>query len=293
MEWKINIQDAIDFIDGNLEAELSLSKISSYIGYSEFYTSRKFKEITGNTLKRYIMLRKLTKAAIELRDKNIRIIDVAFQFGFQSQEAFTRSFYQAFGVNPGEYQTSIKPIPYFFKKDVLYPLHLSKKGAVIMVKDEQIRIRVEEVPAHNLYYLSRTGVDNYMDFWKQIEEEGQIDCDHMHGLLASIPGVFKEGFGAFTKDGYLFGKDSKDEIDGSKYSLKQQQIPTQKYLVFEHPGFTEEEFGDAVKQVRRVALEKFDFELNGYELDQSFVTAYEHSGMEECYYFIRIPIKSK
>ena len=64
-----------------------------------------------------------------------------------------------------------------------------------------------------------------------------------------------------------------------------------KYLQFEHPGFTEAEFAEALTQVRRVALEKFDFELNGYDIDQSFVNAYEHSGMELCYYFIRIPIK--
>jgi len=64
-------------------------------------------------------------------------------------------------------------------------------------------------------------------------------------------------------------------------------------LVFEHPGFKEAEFGDALNQVRRIALKEFDFQLKGYEIDNSFVSAYEHSGMDICYYFIRIPLKSE
>lgn len=99
---KIEIQDAINWIDGKLTDDLSLKEISSYIGYSEYHTSRKFKEYTGSTLRRYIMLRRLSQAAKELRDKNVRIIDIAFKYGFNSQEAFSKSFLNAFSVNPGE-----------------------------------------------------------------------------------------------------------------------------------------------------------------------------------------------
>jgi len=64
------------------------------------------------------------------------------------------------------------------------------------------------------------------------------------------------------------------------------------YLRFEHPGFTEAEFGEALTHVRKIALEDFDFEIKGYKVDKSFVQAYEHSGMEICIYFIRIPLKT-
>lgn len=291
--WKINIQEAINWIDGKLEDNPSLSEISNYLGYSEYHTSRKFKEYTGSTLKRYIMLRRLTNAARDLRDTHTRIIDVSFKYGFQSQEAFTRSFYNAFLINPGEYQKKGKAIPYFLKKDVLYPENLNKEGEIVMVKDEQIKIRLEEIKEHKLVYLSRKGVTNYMDFWDLVDKEEGMDCDHLHGVLASIPGIYDEGFGAFTEDGYLFGTDCAIDYDVSEYPFEEKIIPTAKYLVFEHPGFTEAEFEEALKQVRRVALEKFDFDLNKYQVDHSFVTAYEHSGMTLCYYFIRVPLRNK
>lgn len=72
---KIEIQEAINWIDRRLEDEITLKKVSSFIGYSEYHTSRKFKEYTGSTLRRYIMLRRLSKAAKELRDKNVRILE--------------------------------------------------------------------------------------------------------------------------------------------------------------------------------------------------------------------------
>jgi len=289
---KIEIQEAINWIDGNIEDDITLKKISNYIGYSEYHTSRKFKEYTGSTLRSYIMLRRLSLAAKELRDKNVRIIDIAFKYGFHSQEAFTKSFFNAFKINPGEYVKTKRPIPLVIKKDVLYPENLNNKGEIVMVKDQEIKITLEETKEHKFIYLEREGVDNYIDFWTEEEKDGK-DCNLLHGILASIPGTFDEGYGAFTETGYIFGKDADIdyEID-KKYNFKEKIIPTQKYLRFEHPGFLEAEFGQALNQVRRIALEEFNYELRGYTIDDSFVKAYEHSGMEICMYFIRIPLKS-
>lgn len=290
---KLEIQEAINWIDGNLKDEISLEKISAFIGYSEFHTSRKFKEYTGSTLRKYIMLRRLSSAAKDLRDKNIRIIDCAFNYGFSSQEAFTKSFKQAFDITPGEYQRTKKAIPLILRKDVLFPDHLKKEGDVIMVKDSEIKVQLVEVKEHKFIYLEKDNVDNYISFWEALEKEG-YDCNLLHGVLASIEGTFDEGYGAFTENGYIFGKDAPVDFEiDPKYKFNEMIIPTQKYLQFEHPGFQEAEFGDALNQVRRIALEEFDFEMNGYEIDNSFVKAYEHSGMEICFYFVRIPLKSR
>ena len=290
---KIDIQHAINWIEGHLEDDITLDELSKAIRYSPSYTSRQFRRYTGSTLRNYIQLRRLTKAAIALRDKQIRIIDIAMQVGFQSQEAFTRSFKQTFGLTPGEYVKTKRMVPYVFKKDVLFPDMLPQEGAVIVVQDNDIKISFETMPKHKFIYLSQQGVDNYMDFWETMEQQGK-DCDLLHGVLASIPGVFPEGYGAFLKDGYLFGTDAalEYEVDPT-YGFTEVILPEQRYIKFEHPGFTEAEFGAALQQVRRVALETFDVDLDKYELDRSFVQAFEHSGMELCYYFIRIPLKSK
>lgn len=291
---KLDIQKAINWLEGHLEEDITLDEISQYILYSRSHTSRKFKQYTGSTLRSYIQLRRLTQAATLLRDHQIRILDVAIRFGYQSQEAFTRAFKEAFGITPGEYVQTKRMVPYVFKKDVLFPEYIHQKGEVIMVQDNEIKIRFETVPEHKFIYLKRPNVHNYMDFWALVDEEDGNDCDQLHGLLASIPGRYKEGYGAFTEDGYLFGKDSSVDYQvDATYGFEETIIPAQTNLVFEHPGFTEAEFEMALRQVRRIALEEFNVDIDGYELDQSFVKAYEHSGMELCYYFIRIPLKSK
>jgi AraC-like DNA-binding protein len=288
---KIDIQKAINWIEGNLEDEITLQEISDFIAYSPFHTSRLFKKYTKSKLRNYIRLRKLTKAAIELRDQNVRIIDIAVKYGYQSQEAFTRSFKNVFDITPFEYRKTKKMIPYIFKKDVLFPENLSEKGDVIMVKDEAIKVKLEVQKKHKFIYLEKDGVDNYIDFWEQQELEGK-DCNLLHGLLASIPGTFNEGYGAFTEKGYIFGKDAPVDYEvDQKYGFKERIIDQKPYLVFSHPGFTESQFGEALNQVRRIALTEYDFDMDRYEIDNRFVKAYEHSGMEICYYFIRIPLK--
>ena len=291
---KLDIQKAIDWMEERWEDPFTLEEVSAFIRYSPSHTSRQFKAYTGSTLRRYIQLRRLTKAAITLRDHQIRIIDVAFQYGYQSQEAFSRAFQQVFGITPGEYVKTKRMIPYVFRKDVLFPEYIPKEGEVIMVNDSEIRVSFEEMPEHKFIYLQRSGVTNYMDFWQLVDQEDGKDCDELHGVLASIPGVFQEGYGAFTTDGYLFGKDAAVdyEID-PKYGFTERILPAQMYIKFTHPGFQEAEFETALKQVRRIALKEFNIDLKDYQLDQSFVNAFEHSGMEICYYFIRIPLKSK
>ncbi len=286
----VDIQKAIDWIEGNLEDDISLDDISDYIMYSKYHTTRQFKRYTGSTLKKYIQLRRLTKAAIKLRDHHVRIIDVAVMYGYSSQEAFTRAFKDVFGLTPYAYQKNKKMVPYILKQDVLFPDNLPNEGEIIMVKDSEIKMSLEEMPAHQFIYLEKDGVDNYIDFWEEMEQEGH-DCDKLHGVLASIPGHFNEGYGGFRDDGYLFGTDAPldYEVDPS-YGFKVKQVETKKYLRFEHPGFKEVEFEEALRQVRRIALKEFDFDMKDYERDTSFVNAYEHSGMEICYYFIRIPL---
>ncbi|QMS85845.1 AraC family transcriptional regulator [Candidatus Xianfuyuplasma coldseepsis] len=291
---KLDIQQAINWLEGKLEEEITLQEISNYIRYSSSHTSREFKRYTGSTLRNYIQLRRLTKAAMMLRDHQIRIIDVAVQFGYGSQEAFTRAFVNAFSITPGEYVQTKRMIPYVFKKDVLFPTKIPSKGEIIMVHDSEIKIRFETMPEHKFIYLTRDNVTNYMDFWTLVDQEEGNDCDELHGVLASIPGRYSEGYGAFTANGYLFGKDAAIDYQvDPRYGFQEVIIPEQTYLVFEHPGFTEAEFEMALRQVRRIALEDFDVDIKDYEFDQSFVKAYEHSGMELCYYFIRIPLKSK
>ena len=113
-QWHRNIQDIITIIDTCIHAQqdeaLTLRALAQKLGYSEYYTSRKFRELAGMTLRDYLRLLRLAFALRDVRDTDMGILDIAVQYGFSSNEAFTRAFKKAYGVSPSAYRTAPGPV---------------------------------------------------------------------------------------------------------------------------------------------------------------------------------------
>lgn len=98
------IESMIDWVETNLKDDPTLDKMSDYVGYSSFYCSAKFHEAVGISFQEYVMRRKLTLAALDLRETKHKIIDIAIQYGFSSNEAFSRAFLKRYGYSPSKYR---------------------------------------------------------------------------------------------------------------------------------------------------------------------------------------------
>ncbi|MDY0395780.1 helix-turn-helix transcriptional regulator [Virgibacillus halophilus] len=108
------IQLMIDWIEENLKVEFSLENLASYMGYSPYYCSFKFHQVTGISIRRYILQRKLYLSTEDLAN-NRKIIDIAFDYHYSSQEAYSRAFKTIFGVSPREFQLNQLPVQSFSK----------------------------------------------------------------------------------------------------------------------------------------------------------------------------------
>ncbi len=93
------IEKALAFIDEHIEDRLLLNDIANDLGYSPFYVSRMFSQLMGISIVSYVRMRKLQFAFSSLQ-KSKTIIEVAYQYGFESHEGFTRSFKRFFGFSP-------------------------------------------------------------------------------------------------------------------------------------------------------------------------------------------------
>lgn len=109
------IENMVDWVEGNINDNPSLEDMSEHVGYSSFYCSAKFHEVVGVSFKEYVVKRKLTLAAVELKDTKDRVIDIAFKYGFSSNEAFTRAFSKVFGYTPYRYRKLLPLIPLYDK----------------------------------------------------------------------------------------------------------------------------------------------------------------------------------
>ena len=113
VKWSKNIQELIGEIDRHIKEKddtLTLKSLAEFSGYSEFHVSRKFKEISGMSLRDYMRYRKLAFALKELRDTTRSILDIALDYGFSSHEAFTRAFEAAYGLTPSGYRAHPVPV---------------------------------------------------------------------------------------------------------------------------------------------------------------------------------------
>ncbi len=109
-EWQQQVQRIADCIDDSIinndDESLTLSAIAKESGYSEFYMTRKFKQLSGVSFRDYLRKRRLAFALIEVRDTKKSLIEIAISHGFSSHEAFCRSFKACYGITPSAYRAN-------------------------------------------------------------------------------------------------------------------------------------------------------------------------------------------
>ena len=98
------IQKSLDFIQTNLEHDISLGDVAEYVGISKCHLSRIFPEYVGEHFSDYVQRLKLEKAKELLRFTNMRIYQVAETIGFYNIRYFSRIFRDIVGVTPADYR---------------------------------------------------------------------------------------------------------------------------------------------------------------------------------------------
>ena len=294
-EWYRYIQQIVAEIDRCIKSkgseELTLSRLSQKLGFSEYYVSRKFRIISGMQLRDYLRFRRLAFALRELRDSDKGILDIAVEYGFSSHEAFTRAFKDAYGLTPCEYRK--KPVPVVLRTVIKpFDCYLLGIGGTGMAKStDSIKTYFVTIPAHKFLHIRNYESIGYFDFWnKQSKIPGQ-DCETICGLLDSIKGKLDDMGGdesdsgsgqlmAFINEptgrvcswgiplaesyGVRLPTDYSGEIPPQ---MQMMDVPEGEYIVFEHGPFDFETENSIVEAEIEKAMKEFDYASSGYELD--------------------------
>lgn len=291
--WQKQIQQMIAEIDRCIrqDADVTLSALAREYGYSEFHLSRKFREVSGMSFRDYLRCRRLAFALKDVRDTEKGLLEIAMDYGFSSNEAFTRAFREAYGMTPSRYRTN--PVPVVLRTQ-LHPFdcYLLGIGGTGMAQTTQdVKIYFVTIPAHKFLHIRNYESIGYWDFWqKQAQIPGQ-DCETICGLLESIPGKLDDlgGSEADSSSGQLMAfineptgricswgiplaesygvRLSADYSGPVPEQMQLMDVPEGEYIVFEHGPFDFETQNQAVEAKIEEAMKNFDYSAAGYALD--------------------------
>jgi AraC family transcriptional regulator len=101
------------WIEERLDQPLTVDEIAGQAALSPYHFSRLFTARMGRSVMVHVRGRRLVRGARRLcDDPDLKLVELAFDCGFESQEAFTRAFKRVFGVSPGRFRSgfAVEPI---------------------------------------------------------------------------------------------------------------------------------------------------------------------------------------
>jgi AraC family transcriptional regulator len=97
----------LDYIEANLEGDLTLDRMASIACLSRYHFARAFKEAVGQSPHRYVSAKRLERAKALLIQGDRSLIDIALALSFSCQANFTRAFRQQTGQTPGQFRQKL------------------------------------------------------------------------------------------------------------------------------------------------------------------------------------------
>jgi AraC family transcriptional regulator len=177
-DYKRRMLRVLVHIQQHLDEPLPLDELAGIACFSAYHFHRVFKGMVGESVKEYVRRLRLERAAGQLKRGSPSILDIALQAGYESHEAFTRSFKTAFGAAPSQFRSvrsesaAAGPSGVHFQEPPTMRFRTMRKGGNMKVELKQLQpMRVaflrhagpyHEVGATWDQFLTLMGKDGYL-----------------------------------------------------------------------------------------------------------------------------------
>ena len=218
-------KDILAWIEQHLDQPMSLDQVARQAGLSPFHFSRLFTARMGRSVMAHVRGRRLVRGARRLCDEpDLQLVDLAFDCGFESQEAFTRAFKRVFGVSPGRFRSGFAVDPI----EGQYPMTVpATPSAAVVQLPELVTLPAFHVagPARRFDEATKSEIPQ---LWPALIGElpfaGQVQSWSSYGVVSDVD----RGEGCFQ---YMAGVGVEpDCVPPPGFAML--QIPAATYVVF-------------------------------------------------------------
>lgn len=251
MDWIKQLNEAINYIEDNLIGEISYDTVSKIVGCSIYNFQTMFSYIADKSLSEYIRSRRLTLAAFDILNSTERIIDIAYKYGYESQDSFSRAFRTFHGV-----------LPSTVRNETVVLKSCPKLSFQITIKGENhMNYQIEQWPTFKIAgFKKQIKTSEAFNVIPQIWEEAWKD-----GTINKLIELFKQadyrpaGFLGISTGGQWGNSEEMDyylavtnyvEVDNCNYvpvpnGMEELSFPVATWAIFEANG----ELPDAVQKI--------------------------------------------
>jgi len=247
MSWIESIQKAINYIEEHLLDDITMEQIAREVNSSVFHFQRTFSILTDMSIADYIRRRRLTLAAQELINTEQKVIDLAYKYGYDSPEAFTKAFRKQHHVTPSEARKKQGQLQSYNR----LVIQVSLKGA------EPMKYKIVEKEKFQVVGVKRTyncqngeNTREIPKFWDEINGKGM---DHQlfslnNGEIKGVLGVCAPN-ASEQKNGFIDYWIATDHIGNVPEELNAMEVPASKWVVFEVHGPMPDAMQNTWKQI--------------------------------------------
>lgn len=242
MRWLENLSNAIEYIENNLDKDISIDAAAQIACCSTYYFQRVFTYVAGISLSEYIRRRRMSQAAFELQKTDKKVLEIALKYGYSSPTAFNRAFQSVHGITPvaakniGSLLNAYPPIKFSVKVTggTAMSYRIIEKAAMRIVG---IRIPLVTDMEENQKLVPR--------FWKDTIENKQF-LKILELADQKPSGIL--GITAYVNSQKIFYYIATSTTKTVPQNMYEFEIPASTWVVFENDGYFKEDVQNVFKR---------------------------------------------
>lgn len=188
MEWTECFRKAIDYMEEHLLEETGAEEVADEVHMSPYYFQKGFKIMTGFSIGEYIRCRRLYLAALDVLAGKDKVIDLAYEYGYDTPESFTKAFSRFHGVSPMQLKKDPSRIKTFLPLRITVSIKGGNKMDFTVEKMGTMRmIGFKKVFSYENSYQEIPG------FWDEFVEncqKGAYDRETMQVIKEAVVGMY-------------------------------------------------------------------------------------------------------